>query len=229
MRILSLFVFIFLFVCGCSGPVPMAEAQPPVTSPAASAPTSPSPTASAYTPASEPFTPEDLVCGPVAAGCRLDAAKAALGEPDDEQEQVDPGSGETLILLRYGANQLTFSQGMLTEADFHDVELTGPRGLRTGDPVTMVEAAYGLTGDGSPYYEHTGGLPPRGEKLALEGDASYTILLTAPLSDYDAEILSQPLAYMEEKHAQLVYTIDATSQRITAIHWIVAPLSESGE
>lgn len=81
---------------------------------------------------------------------RLDAAKAALGEPDDEQEQVDPGSGETLILLRYGANQLTFSQGMLTEADFHDVELTGPRGLRTGDPVTMVEAAYGLTGDVRP-------------------------------------------------------------------------------
>ncbi len=226
MRILSLLVFMMLFIAGCSDPVPMAGAQPPVTSAATAAATSP--TSAAHVADQGPFVPEDLVCGPVSAGCSLEAAKAALGEPDDEQEQTDPGSGETLVLLRYGANQLTFTKGVLTEADFHDVELTGPRGLRTGDPVTMVETAYGLTGDGTPYYEQSDGLPPRGEKLALEGDASYTILLTAPLSDYDAEARSQPLAYMEEEHAQLVYTIDAASQRITAIHWIVAPLSENG-
>ena len=228
MRILSLLLLIMLWVSGCSGPIPLAEAEPPTASSTTSAPPEANPTTAASELVQGPFAPSDLVCGPVSAGCSLDAAKAALGTPDAEQTQTDPGSGETLIVLSYGANRLTFTQGVLTEADFHDVELAGPRGLRMGDPVSMVESAYGLVGEGPPYYEQADGLPPRGEKLALMGDTSYTILLTAPISDYDAEALSQPLAYMEEEHAQLVYTIDAESQRITAIHWIVAPLSENG-
>ncbi len=225
MRILSLLVFILLFLCGCSGPIPLAEAEQPTTVPISTTETNP--TTVAFEPVQGPFAPEDLICGSVTAGCTLEEAKAALGTPDLEQEQTDPGSGEVLVVLQYGANRLTFTQGVLTEADFHDVELVGPRGIRMGDPVSMVEKAYGLTGDGTPYYEQADGLPPRGEKLALEGDTSYTILLTAPLTDYDDVALAHPLAYMEEEHAQLVYTIDCESQRITAIHWIVAPLSEN--
>lgn len=64
MRILSLLLLIMLWVSGCSGPIPLAEAEPPTASSTTSAPPKANPTTAASELIQGPFAPSDLVCGP---------------------------------------------------------------------------------------------------------------------------------------------------------------------
>jgi hypothetical protein len=175
------------------------------------------------------FSARDLMVNGLAPGVSQGDVIAALGEADREQSGVDDLTKQNWITLDYGTNQLTFTQGKLTGVDLHDVALIGPRGIRVGDTLSMLEKAYGLSGAGAPYYAQANNLPPRAEKVALLGDGSYSILLTAPVAPYTQDELSGPLAYMGAEHAQLIYTLSTDTNRITAIQWIVAPLSETGD
>lgn len=242
-RIVSLAALMIL-LSGCSpalltapdGEIPAARAAAPAPTASTLAPSAPAQApdiqanmvTETFSPSGESFAAIDLTVAGLDALSTSVQVKDTLGMADRE-EAIQDASGRFQTVWWYQNNQLIFRENRLIEADLTNVAIIGPRGLRVGDTLSMLEKTYGLTGAGDPYYAEENDLPPRAEKLAFPDDPRYTIILTAPVAPYTAEQLAQTRGYMEAPHGQLVYTLDQTNDRIISIHWIVAPLSENAQ
>jgi len=243
MRILPLLLGMLLLLSGCGAKnvttttIPQttaAQTQAETTTAALEATTTASETTAAepiVATDARPFNVQDLVVNDMSVGCSYDLAQQWFGFAPETIRATDDLEGNPIRQMNFGSCILTFSgkDFTLSEAELYDTTLAGPRGISVGDTLADITSMFGLGGDGYPYYESEGGLAPRAERLQFEGDSVYLILLTAPEYAYSEDVLSQELAWMDEPHAQLVYTMDAEKDTIRSIHWILAPLSENRE
>ena len=238
MRILPLLLGMLLLFSGCSAKNAVTTTAPETTAVQAQAETTTTAapettTAAAAEPVvttdAGPFNAQDLVVNDMPVGCSWDLAQNWFGFSADTLSAAEDLEGNPIRQMNFGGCTLTFTgeDFILSEAELYDTTLAGPRDIAVGDTLADITSMFGLGGDGHPYYEAEGGLAPRAERLQFEGDSTYLILLTAPQYVYSEDVLAQELAWMDEPHAQLVYTLDAQTDTITSIHWLLGQLSEN--
>lgn len=191
------------------------------------------PAAAAALPQS-PFAYADLTVGGVPAGATIDQTVALLGEPAQRGDATtEAATGDTLQTLTYEGLTLTYTQGLLTDAQLTSAAFAGPRGIKLGMDEAALNAAftYDQTAakDGVLYaagWVDALGLPlPPCAKTMAYDDGTTTIQYLSPVAPYSAEVLSSPEAFLYESHAGFAVTL-GTDKVITALEWHVGALAE---
>ncbi len=179
------------------------------------------------------FTQADLNVNTAYAGATQDEISAAFGDPLSSEEYTVPATGDTEVLWQYDGLAFTFTDGTLSMAAWENPTLIGPRGLCVGDKLTTVQSAFYMdeTLSGTDifytagYVETLGTELPPSAVLRRNDDETYTVTYLSPLQPYDEDVLSDPMNYVYQPHASLVFTFGA-EDTVTAISWSIGALAE---
>ncbi len=181
-----------------------------------------------------PFAYADLTAGGVPAGATIDQTVAILGEPAQRGEvTTEAATGDMQQTLTYDGLTLTYTQGLLTDAQLTSAALAGPRGIKLGMDEAALNAAFpydqSAAKDGVLYaagWVDALGLPlPPCAKAMTYDDGTTVIQYLSPVAPYSAELLASPEAFLYESHAGFAVILDV-NKVITALEWHVGALAE---
>ena len=186
--------------------------------------------------AAEPFSFADLAVQGVPAGASPAQAVAVLGEPlaADAPAEI-PATGEVQQVYRYPGLTLTFTDGLLTDADIATDAFPSVRGLKLGDAESLLQTCfpYDAATAASAGILYAAGrvealdqpLPPCGT-VAMQETGARAYVYLAPVTPYEAAMLETPEAYVYETTAALTVLVDPATQTIVRLQWHVHPLAE---
>lgn len=180
-----------------------------------------------------PFTAGDLNVNAAYAGMLSEDVRALFGAPASTETLDVPATGETQLVWTFDGLTLTFVTDELISAQWTNPALTGPRGLRVGDSAeTVLDAFYRDPAQTDADVLYTAGwvaqqgmqLPPCGTVTHNEDGTLYVRYLS-PMDPYSKDVLDDPINFVYQRHASLLFTIDADGY-VSNILWDVAPLAE---
>lgn len=183
--------------------------------------------------AADAFSAADLNVNTVSAGATPDEVRAALGDPANAATSQQAATGQSQETWQYDGLTLVFTEGKLSDAQWSNPALIGPRGLRVGDGQETVLKAFRM--DTAPVetgvlysagtVAATGApLPPCGV-LSATGDAAQVLYL-APITPYGADVQADPASYVYQSHASLTLTLSGGDRTVSAIRWSLGALAE---
>lgn len=181
-----------------------------------------------------PLALADLSVNAVYAGATPETVRAAFGNPASSDTSDEAATGNTKETWQYSGLTFTFTNGTLNAAEWTDVRLTGPRGLRIGDSKdTVITAFYRDTSQTDSDVLYTAGwveafeaqLPPCGT-VRHPSDGVTEILYRCPVEPYPADVQSDPTLFVYQTHASLSFLLDSATDAVTTIRWDVEPLAE---
>ena len=186
--------------------------------------------------AETPLSASDLCVNSAYAGMSTEEVIAVFGEPISRQDSIVPATGEAQSLWSYEGLSLTFTEGMLSAAEWSSSALIGPRGLMVGDSESTVcnsfqqeEAAASSDPTERVLYaagviEGFGLLPPYG--VIREDGGTESIVYCAPQTPYAADMQANPMDTLYEVHAILTFTLDVAQGNVNSIRWSLGALAE---
>ena len=185
--------------------------------------------------ASSPFVYEDLCVDTLMPGMTSEQVQAVLGvAPTIQTTEPEAATGDVPTEWSYTGLTLVFIQNRLTRATITGETYTSARGLKIGDPESMLLDAFGY--DAQPQHEGvlyaadwlaslTLPVPPSGQVTTTEGSPTLYQYL-APVTPYPQTILDDPESLLFENHAIFNVYVNTDTHTITQIAWSVQALSE---
>lgn len=183
--------------------------------------------------AADAFSAADLNVNTVSAGSTPDEVRAALGEPAGTSASEQAATGQSQETWQYDGLTIVFTEGKLSDAQWINPALIGPRGLRVGDGQETVLKAFRMdTAPAETGVLYSAGtvaatgapLPPCGV-LSATGDAAQVLYL-APITPYGADVQADPSSYVYQSHASLTLTLSGGDRTVSAIRWSLGALAE---